>query len=318
LIEYILAVGELGKYFSDQTKLVQRSGALLGLAQDSTSTSIPLGYTVSALIQLFQSDFKPFGSSETLPPSLAKAIKQHGIIQEKGKERKPLDPSTDPGEFVAQFLRDLPSSTVTQIRRDILKRKGYPEGKLTPQGLSKCVRGNLKVENTIYEFLNLKTGVEFIGASQQPLIERVVQHFREAFFVTKTQTVDSLREFNHAIRLSNFEDWRVFIISRGIAPNELKERSLKMISYYRTSWPHGYNNGVDVVIKNQGSTPSKPSRKVPSGGPPVRRPPNLQQPQGKDRSESIFVMNPEMMFVDSPVEQETTSSGFVSDPKDMF
>jgi len=222
---------------------------------------------------------------------------------------------------MGQFLKDLPSSSVTQIRKEILKRKGYSEGKLTSDTLSQCVRGNLKVENSIYEFLNLKTGFEWIGASQQPLIEKVVQHFREAFFVTKSQLSNSMRELYHAIRLSNFEDWRVFIISRGIAPSELKEKALKMVSYYRTSWPHGYNNGVDVTITQSQSSQSKPTRKAPTGGPPPRRAPTLQPTQTKDRSESIFVMNPESMFADTPEDPgvpEQSGSVFVTDPGSMF
>jgi len=178
---------------------------------------------------------------EALPDQLAESLRRHKTAL--SIDRSPLDSSTDPSEILRKFFSGLNGGVRKGVRRLIKKGKGFEEGKISTDSVKKIIRGNPYAEGLIYLWINLSTGMEYVGKAEHSLLVKTQQHFRSAFVSNSysTEYRAGQSELNQAIRCSVLQEWRVVVLEMDVPIEKLSQRKNYFIQQYNTFWPKGYN-----------------------------------------------------------------------------
>lgn len=94
------------------------------------------------------------------------------------------------------------------------------------------------VDYVIYRFKNKVNGKVYIGQTTKPLRKRVIQH------MTNSRPTTNVKKtyFHNALNKYGFENFDLDIIERCASQEELDEREIYWIAYYRsTDKKYGYN-----------------------------------------------------------------------------
>lgn len=94
------------------------------------------------------------------------------------------------------------------------------------------------VDYVIYRFKNKVNGKVYIGQTTKPLRKRVIQH------MTNSRPTTNIKKtyFHNALNKYGFENFDLDIIERCASQEELDEREIYWIAYYRsTDKKYGYN-----------------------------------------------------------------------------
>jgi len=283
LVELNEAITAAGTTNVKSATLLRKSAEILGAkvkssAESSNATSevsggnagssgLTLGFVLSSIWPLFQdpgANSDAFDLSIGFAPPLSTAFKLHK--EANGASRKVLRPQYDPCDALFDFVKKLSPELQKQLRREIRKRKGFEEGKVSVDAVKKIVRSQVSLVNAdaradggiLYLCTNLKTRKEYVGTVRSgfagTLVDAVRQLFKlgllpkqnsinqSALLLTSATATNNMRELLHAIRISSRDDWRfVELVSKVTDESTLRELEKRHVIQFNTVWPNGYN-----------------------------------------------------------------------------
>jgi hypothetical protein len=105
----------------------------------------------------------------------------------------------------------------------------------------------------LYIWTSLKTGKQYVGQAtrtENSLLERTLEHFREALGSKETKKCGNSRELSHAIRIHRKKDWHLRILRQVNVDEDINGLESFYISLLETEWPRGYNMKRGISIKD--------------------------------------------------------------------